>query len=116
MILPATWAAKWVEAWNSSDLEALLDLYADGIHLRSPFAKVYAKDGVIKGKADLRTYWGEVMRRSPSLRLELEKVYGGHLALALHYRDNVGRNVIETVLFDERDKAVFETACLDRLR
>ena len=34
----------------------------------------------------------------------------------MHYRDDTGRNVIETVLFDEHDKAIFETACLDHAR
>lgn len=116
MIFPAKWAEQWIAAWNARDLDALLDLYGESIQLRSPFAKVYAQDGVIKGKADLRNYWGEAMRRMPNLRLELVKVYAGHLALALHYRDDVGRNVIETVLFDDADKAIFETACLDKPR
>ena len=116
MIFPARWAETWIKAWNDRDLEALLELYATDIQLRSPFAKVYARDGTIKGKAQLREYWGEALRRMPNLRLELVQVYAGHLALALHYRDDNGRNVIETVLFDERDKAIFETACLDRLR
>jgi ketosteroid isomerase-like protein len=116
MIIPARWAEKWLAAWNARDLEALLDLYADDIQLKSPFAKVYARDGTIKGKAELRTYWGEVMRRTPNLTLELVQVYAGHMALALHYRDGNGRNVIETVVFDQTDKAVFETACLDKPR
>jgi hypothetical protein len=57
-----------------------------------------------------------MMRRLPGLKLELVAVYTGHLALALHYRDDSGRNCLETVLFDDRDNAIFETACLDRLR
>ncbi len=116
MIFPAKWAEQWVDAWNRRDLEALLALYADDIHLRSPFAKVFARDGIIKGKKQLGTYWGEAMRRMPNLRLEVVATYSGHLAMALHYRDDAGRNVIETMLFDERDKVVFETACLDRPR
>lgn len=116
MVFPEKWAASWIDAWNRRDLEELLSLYSENIQLRSPFAKVYAADGVIKGKDALRNYWGEVMRRIPNLTLELQAVYSGHLALALHYRDNNQRNCLETVLFDEHDKAVFETACLDRLR
>ena len=116
MIFPERWATQWIAAWNRRDLEALLALYADDIHLRSPFAKVYAKDGVVKGKADLRGYWGEAMRRIPNLKLDLVAVYRGHQALALHYRDNSGRNCIETVWFDENHQAISETACLDRVR
>ena len=116
MIFPANWAEQWIGAWNRLDLEALLSLYAENIQLRSPFAKVYARDGTIKGKGELRTYWGEAMRRIPNLNLELVAVYSGHMALALHYRENNSRNVIESVMFDEQDKVVFETACLDRVR
>src|SRR5262249_16700903 len=109
MILPDRWADTWVDAWNGLDPEALLPLYDDSIQLYSPFAKVYARSGAINGKAELRTYWGEVMRRMPNIALEKVAVYSGHMALALHYRDNNGRNVIESVLFNERDLAVLET-------
>lgn len=116
MIFPEKWAKLWVDSWNNRDLDALLALYASSIELRSPFAKVFDVNGIIIGKEQLRTYWGEAMRRMPNLRLELIAVYSGHMALALHYREHTGRNVIETVLFDERDLAVFETACLDGAR
>lgn len=116
MIYPQGWAEQWIKAWNTRDLPALLSLYADDIQLRSPFARVYAKDGVIRGKAALEAYWSEVMRRNPTLSLDLVAVFTGHLALSLQYRDSNGRNCIETVQFDERDKAIVETACLDRVR
>jgi ketosteroid isomerase-like protein len=116
MIIPDQWADIWINAWNRRDLDALLALYSDDIQLRSPFAKVYAASGVIKGKEELGRYWGEAMRRIPDLSIEKVAVYKGHLALALHYRDNNGRNCIETVLFNDEDKAIYETACLDKLR
>ena len=116
MIIPDRWADQWIDAWNRRDLEGLLALYADNVQLRSPFAKVYAREGLIRNKAELRIYWGEVMQRIPNLALRKIAVYNGHLALALHYRDNLDRNCIETILFNERDEVVFETACLDRLR
>ena len=116
MIVPQRWAEKWVAAWNARDLDALMAMYAEDVQLRSPFAKLYAADGVIRGKADLRTYWGEVIRRVPRLTLELVRVFGGHMTIAFHYRDENDRDVIETVLFDEADRAVLETACIDRSR
>jgi hypothetical protein len=116
MIFTDRWADQWIDAWNRQDLDALLTTYADEVELRSPFSKVYASGGVVRGKAALRSYWGEVMRRIPDLRLERIAVYSGHMTLALHYRDSSGRNCIETVLFDEHDRVVMETACLDRLR
>jgi ketosteroid isomerase-like protein len=114
--LPMQWADEWLNAWNMRDLEQLLGLYADGIELHSPMAKVYATGGTIKGKEALRAYWGEVMRRIPKLALEKIAVYSGHRALALHYRDENGRNCIESVLFDDQGLAILEFACFDRLR
>ncbi|GGO99803.1 nuclear transport factor 2 family protein [Stakelama pacifica] len=116
MIYPDRWADQWIEAWNKRDLDGLVSLYANDIQLRSPFAKVYARDGTVRGKAELRDYWAEAMRRIPDLSLEKVAVYSGHLALALHYKDNSARSCIETVLFNEKDEAFFETACYDRLR
>ncbi|QNA85435.1 nuclear transport factor 2 family protein [Sphingomonas sp. So64.6b] len=116
MILADRWADKWIDAWNRRDLEAPLALYAPAVEMRSPFAKVYAVDGMVCGIESLRDYWGEAMRRMPRLRLEKRAVYSGHLALTLHYEDDSGRNCVETFLFDKEDRVVFETACYDRLR
>ncbi|MGY4395431.1 hypothetical protein ACVWZA_000592 [Sphingomonas sp. UYAg733] len=116
MVVPDRWADRWIEAWNERDLEALLALYASDVQLRSPLAKVYAQDGVVKGRSNLGLYWGEAMRRMPNFRLEKIAVYTGHLTLALHCRDHLGRNSIETVLFNDEDEAISHTACLDRVR
>jgi hypothetical protein len=91
-------------------------LYADEICLSSPLAKLYAGNGVVEGKAALATYWGEALRRLPNLKLELLNVYSGHQTISVHYLDNIGRNIVETIVFDRDDKAVAEYACRDKLR
>jgi ketosteroid isomerase-like protein len=116
MIHPAKFAQQWIEAWNGHDLEMVLSFYAEDIQVRSPFAKLYKSDGIIKGKDALRSYWGEALRRMPNIKFKLIATYSGHMALAIHYEDETGRNVIETMLFNDRDKVVVETACLDRPR
>ena len=116
MIIPDRWCDTWIDAWNRRDLAALMALYDDAVELRSPFSKVYAGGGLVSGKAALEAYWAEAMRRIPNLRLERVAVYSGHMTLALHYRDDAGRNCIETVVFNEQDRVILETACLDRLR
>ena len=116
MIIPDRWAEAWIGAWNAADLDTLLAMYGEDIQLRSPFAKLYAENGSVRGKAALRSYWAEVMRRNPKIRLELVQVYGGHRSLAFQYRDEKGRNVIETVLFDDADMVSFETACIGKAR
>ena len=116
MIHPEPWTDRWINAWNARDIDFLLSLYADSIEIRAPFAKIYGTGGVIIGKLALRDYWSEYMRRMPQINLEKVAVYTGHMALAMHCVDSKGRNGIRTVLFDDLDKAVFETSCLDRVR
>jgi hypothetical protein len=111
-----SWVELWLNHWNKRNLEGLLELYANDVQVRSPLAKLYASGGVIKGKAALRTYWAETMRRMPNSSLEKVAVYTGHLSLALHCRDNIGRNWIQTIFFDDADKVIYQAACLDRLR
>jgi len=116
MIVPERWADEWLDAWARRDLDAILALYADNVEVRSPFAKVYAQGGSIRGKAALREYWQEIMRRIPNLTLQKIAVYSGHDALALHHRDDHGRNCIMSVVFDDCGNAVLQTGCFDRLR
>ena len=116
MIYPATFAQQWIDAWNSRDLELLLSFYAEDIQLRSPFAKLYTQGGTIKGKNALRAYWSEALKRAPNIHLKLIATYAGHMSLALHYEDEASRNVMESMLFDDMDKVVIETACIDRSR
>jgi ketosteroid isomerase-like protein len=116
VIVPDRWTDQWIAAWNDRDLDTLLSFYSDTIQLRSPLAKIYARDGLIRGKIELREYWTEALRRLPNLSLAKVAVYTGHLALTVHYRDNNLRNIVETILFDDREKASVSTVCLDRVR
>lgn len=115
-MLLTKWAGFWIDAINRRDLDAILTLYADEIEIRSPFAKLLATGGVVKSKDELRKYWTEAIRRMPVVQIELIAVYNGHMALSLHHRDSIGRNTIETMLFDQHDKVIFQTVCLDRVR
>ena len=116
MIRPDRLAKDWVDAWNRRDLDGLLGMYAHNVVLHSPFAKLFAKEGTVVGREQLRTYWAEVLRRTSDISIELIAIYTGHRAMTLHYRDGNQRNCMETMLFDEDDKIVLETACLDKLR
>lgn len=116
MIVTERWADKWIEYWNSGDLNKLMSLYAEKVELRAPFAKIYSDGQFVRGKVELRRYWNEYMRRMPNVTLEKVAVYTGHLALAMHCVDTRGRHGIKTVLFDDNDQAIFETTCLDRVR
>jgi hypothetical protein len=97
-----TFADKWVEAWNSHDLELILSHFSDDVTFASPLAaKIQpGSGGVIQGKVALREYWREGLRLIPGLRFQIEGVYVGVDALVLNYRNQGDRLVCEVLVFD----------------
>ncbi len=69
--IDASWAAKWVAAWNSHDIEAVLDHYVNDCRFVSPKAAAIAGKPTIEGKDALRAYWSKALEKFPALRFEL---------------------------------------------
>jgi hypothetical protein len=96
-----TFAKQWVTEWNSHDIEALLKHFTDDVVFTSPVAvRLLGGDGVIHGKAALRTYWSEGVRLIPDLRFEVLGVYAGISTLVINYRNQAGGVVCEVLTFD----------------
>ncbi len=95
-------AAHWLEAWNSHDLEAVLSHFSDDVVFSSPMAAQVCAgcDGVVHGKAALRDYWAEGLRRLPDLHFEIESLYVGVQTLVINYRNQAGGLVNEVLVFD----------------
>jgi hypothetical protein len=95
-------ADGWVEAWNAHDLELILSHFSDDVTFSSPVATMLAPEsgGVIHGKAALRDYWREGLRRIPDLHFQIEGVYVGVEALVINYRNQSDRLVCEVLFFD----------------
>lgn len=66
-------AQRWLEAFNKKELERLLALYHDHAEHFSPKLKVRHPEtnGLIKGKAALRSWWRDAFERLPSLHYEI---------------------------------------------
>ena len=60
-------ASEWIAAFNSHDLDTILDHYEDDIVLTSPAAARLLKDpaGTVRGKAALRSYFAKGSSRIP---------------------------------------------------
>jgi len=66
-------ARAWFDAFNTKDLEALLQLYHDNAEHFSPKLKVRQPEtqGWIRGKSALRAWWQDAFVRLPSLQYEV---------------------------------------------
>jgi ketosteroid isomerase-like protein len=94
-------ADDWLAAWNAHDLDALLRHFTDDVVFTSPVAaRLLGGDGVLRGKAALRRYWTEGLRRIPGLRFEVVGVYVGVDTVVIHYRNQLGRLVNEVLTFE----------------
>jgi len=85
-------AGDWVRAWNSHDLEAILEHYAPKIVLTSPVAARLLNDasGVVSGKAALRGYFQRGLEAYPDLAFELLDVMWGISSVVLFYKNQNG--------------------------
>ena len=107
-------AAEWIAAWNSGDLERIFALYSDDFEMRSPLIaeRSFSPTGVLRGKDAIRPYWGNgIAAARPPLQFELLDAYGGVDTIAIHYR-SVGRKyVVEVLELDHGRRVVRGSAC-----
>jgi hypothetical protein len=107
-------AAEWIAAWNSGDLERIFTHYTDDFEMRSPLIveRGFSSTGVLHGKAAIRPYWGAgIAAAKPPLNFELIAAYTGVNTIAIHYH-SVGRKyVVEVIEFNEQRRAIRGSAC-----
>ena len=94
-------AQEWVRSWNAGEVDAILEHFADEVTFTSPLAQrlVPESGGVIRGKAALRSYWTEGLRRNPSLEFELVAVYTGVGSVVINFRNETGALANEVLIF-----------------
>src|SRR5262247_937894 len=89
-------AARWIAAWNSGDLERVFSFYADDFEMRSPLIaeRGFSPTGILRGKDAIRPYWGGGLATAkPLLAFELIDAYAGVGTIAIVYR-SVGRRYV----------------------
>lgn len=94
-------AAEWIEAWNSHDLERVLAHYADGFEMHSPMIVQLADEpsGTLKGKEAVGSYWAKALDLIPDLHFALLATLVGVDSITLYYRGARGRLVAEVFCF-----------------
>ena len=87
-----SFAADWIEAWNSHDLDRIMTHYAEDVVLVSPIAAQLLNDpaGMVRGKDSLREYFQKGLNAFPQLRFDLIEVMRGLSSIVLYYKNQRG--------------------------
>jgi len=101
-------AIDWIAAWNSHDLNRILEHYSDDFEMHSPsiVAVMGEPSGVLKGKANVAAYWGKALKAVPDLTFDLIDVFAGIQSVSVHYTRRGAREVIEVMEFNAACKVV----------
>jgi hypothetical protein len=98
-------AKEWIAAWNSHDLERVLEHYEDDFEMSSPIivSLMGEPSGRLKGRAAVGTYWAKALKALPGLHFELLAVLAGTDSVTLYYRGHRGL-AAEVLHFGENGK------------
>ncbi len=103
-------AAEWVDAWNSHDLDRILSHYTDDFEMSSPLIveRMGVAEGVLRGKRAIRPYWQQGLDAHPPLRFELRDVLAGVRTIVIYYRRTTTRTrmAAEVLTLNEEGKVV----------
>ena len=110
----AAWklAQRWVEDFNSHDLDSILGHYAQDVVFISPTLLRVAgfELGQLRGKDQLRGFFALGLKSRPNLQFELIEVLVGVRSIAVFYRDEHGMTIIDHAELDEDHKIIRMTA------
>jgi ketosteroid isomerase-like protein len=97
-------AEKWIQSWNSHDLEDVLQHYSDDIEISTPMIKLAGgiENGSLRGKEQVGAYWGKALEKIPDLHFELIEVTSGIDSVALYYKSIMNKRAIEVMFFDKK--------------
>jgi ketosteroid isomerase-like protein len=88
----ARFAAEWIDAWNSRELERVLTHYEDDFEMTSPIIPILVGEasGTLRGKTAVRAYWAKALEKTPDLHFELVNVLAGVDSVTIYYRGHRG--------------------------
>ena len=81
-------AREWIAAWNSHDLQRILEHYEDDFEMSSPYIPLLAGEpsGTLKGKAAVGAYWARALTKVPDLHFELVSALTGMNSITIYYK------------------------------
>jgi hypothetical protein len=101
-------AAQWIRAWNSHDLDAIMSHYAAEVALTSPAAAQLLGDpsGTVRGKEALRKYFLRGLEAYPNLTFQLLDVMRGLNSVVVYFVNQKGTKTGEFMEFDSNQKVI----------
>ena len=102
-----SFAAGWIESWNSHNLSRILSHYVEDFEMTSPaIAQVVGElSGTLKGREAVGDYWTKALQLRPDLHFELISTLTGVDSITLYYRGHRGLSA-ECFHFDPDHKVV----------
>lgn len=102
-------AAEWVAAWNSHNLEAILSHYTNDFEMTSPvIIQVMGEpSGKLKGKENVGAYWAKALERLPDLHFDLITILWGVDTITLYYTGHRGFSA--EVFFLDENRMVYKS-------
>lgn len=104
----AAFGREWIDAWNRHDLDAILAHYDDAVVFRSPFVAKLAGEpsGTLRGKARLRPYFAEALKKYPDLHFTELRAHAGVSSVTLTYRSVANLHAAEVMTLNEAGRVV----------
>lgn len=104
-------AARWAQAWNSRDIEAVLEHFHEDVAFTSPTAVRVVGIPTVSGKPALRDYWQQALTPLASLHFTVDRVVwdAARRELAIIYTariDGTARRVSENLRFNDADQVI----------
>ena len=110
--------AEWMEAWNSHDVERILEHYSDDVEYYSPFIAQMAEsgqpgsDGRLIGKGAVRDYFTTALGRFNDLHFDAPAhVAVGAGSISFVYASVKNLTAVETLVFAPGSRLVARAQC-----
>jgi ketosteroid isomerase-like protein len=101
-------AKSWLAAWNTRDVDKILDCYSDEFLMVSPVVRQMTgnQSGVLMDKTSLRDLCTKIFEQIPELQYSLVAVSVGINKLTIHYTSSECDMVADVMNFNDTWKIV----------
>jgi hypothetical protein len=100
-------ADRWLTAWNSHDLDAIMACYTDDVDFSAStvITRWGRSDGCLHGKEELRRHFARGLELAPNLSFIEVALLTNPSGYALLYQRDNGNRVLDVVELDEHHRA-----------